>query len=359
MTDSRTHVVFVLPSFAGGGAEHVMLTIANNLDTTRFRPSFIVFDNSGAFVGRLAPHIPLYTVGSKRLSRGIISYWRLLKTLRPDVLFTTMAHLNFITLLVCRMLPPCRLIIREAITPDFFFARPQQGFIVKWAYKLLYPYASHITAPTTLALTQLEKLLGRQMPPSTHIMNPVDVSACAQGNTDAQHEASNIVRFVACGRLDYQKGFDRLIHALSAWQDNTNWHLDIYGDGPERETLENLIEQHHLKQHVSLKGFSNEARAAIGKADCFLLPSRFEGLPNVVLEALARGTPCISHQDAGGVLDIVTLAQPQALYIAQDMDEFLRAMARTAHKTNPSASLLVADLAPKTITALYERLFST
>lgn len=107
--------------------------------------------------------------------------------------------------------------------------------------------------------------------------------------------------FISAGRMTTVKRFDNLILAFEKFRKkNPDYKLHIYGDGPEKEKLQNLIKEHGLEDSVFLMGwkddpFSNEIGAA-----CFVLASITEGMPNVLIEAMARGIPCISTDSLPG-----------------------------------------------------------
>jgi glycosyltransferase involved in cell wall biosynthesis len=84
---------------------------------------------------------------------------------------------------------------------------------------------------------------------------------------------------------------------------------------------------------VILAGYVASPWRQIAAADAFLMPSRFEGLPNVVLEALACGTPAIVTRESGGIGEIAAQAPPESLTVADGMDEFIAAMAKVAPHT--------------------------
>jgi glycosyltransferase involved in cell wall biosynthesis len=112
---------------------------------------------------------------------------------------------------------------------------------------------------------------------------------------------------VAGGRLHERKGFDR---AIEAWQplavSHPDWQLHIYGSGPERETLEELIASSGLERHVVLKGYARDFRSILAGAEAFLMTSRAEGFPMVLVEAMSQGTPIVSMDCPRGPAEIVS-----------------------------------------------------
>lgn len=130
----------------------------------------------------------------------------------------------------------------------------------------------------------------------------------------------------AVGRLDRQKGFDVLVRAVA---DLPDLHLVLVGDGPERSVLEALVDEHGLRQRVTMTGWSSEASALMRTFDVLAVPSRWEGLPLVVLEAMLAGVPVVATP-VGGVTDAVSDEQTGLLVPVDDAGELTAALARLA-----------------------------
>ena len=193
--------------------------------------------------------------------------------------------------------------------------------------------------------------------------NPVDIDRIRGGvnvfwgpNGDEQ-----LVRFISCGRLVKQKGFDRLISQLAEFNIPYQWRLDIIGEGPERERLEILIEQMGLKHRVFLQGLILPPYGYFAGADCFLMPSRYEGLPNVVLEALACGTPVIATSESGGINEIANDCVNGAVKVVPDMTNFITEMTKIvpASKRDIAPSLVGECYQKETVSQFFEGLLGS
>ena len=111
---------------------------------------------------------------------------------------------------------------------------------------------------------------------------------------------NDVFRFISAGQLIRRKGIDLLIKACVALP-KSGWHLDIYGEGPERRSLEQLAARSGLADRITFHGMvSNDiVRKVLAAADCAVLPSRFDGWGMLVSEALAAGTPAICTDSCG------------------------------------------------------------
>jgi len=114
-------------------------------------------------------------------------------------------------------------------------------------------------------------------------------------------------RMISVGRLAPQKRFDRLIHAFAIISEkiNEDWQLDIFGDGPNREELQELIKHYHLEDRICLKGNTDNIEREYLTSDLFVLPSEFEGDPVVLVEAKRFGLPCIGYESCPGTNEAI------------------------------------------------------
>ena len=318
-----------MPSLTSGGAERVLITFMNGVDHSTHDPVFLSVSDDGELHYLIDPSIQRHCLNKKLSLWALPSLYFKLRALRPDIIVSTMAHMNFAVLLLKPFLPETVFIIREAITPSFLFKKyAPWDFLIKSLYKILYPTAQIILSPTQKIFDEFRDLLSMDSSRFTLIRNPVDEEKMRKDITlpPITDKRKKTVHFIACGRLTKQKGFDRLIQSLPALNMPYDWTLDILGEGDERENLEKLIKENALHDHVFLKGLVKEPYKAFATADCFLLPSRFEGLPNVVLESLACGTPVIATRESGGIDEIEKDAPARSIQIVDEMDNFMKAM---------------------------------
>lgn len=133
---------------------------------------------------------------------------------------------------------------------------------------------------------------------------------------------------VAVGRLDPQKGFDLLIQAFSRVAGRyPSWRLVILGEGAARAELTALIAARKLAARVSLPGFIAEPRAIMRQADLFVLSSRYEGMPNALIEAMSEGRACVSFDCPTGPGEVIQHSINGWLVPVGDVDALSTALA--------------------------------
>ncbi|MDP5238380.1 glycosyltransferase [Uliginosibacterium sp. 31-16] len=305
-------VLFVIPSLHGGGAERVMLTLLQHFDRARIRPVLAVVDmRNAAYRDAVPADVELIDLGCTRVLAALPKIIRLLWARRPDLLFSTLGHLNLALSLV-RSLFPCgvRHVARETMVVSEYlreFRRPRL-----WA--LLYRHAyRRVDRLVCQSFDMRDDLVGRfGFPPDKTrvIRNPLALAVirarCAEPlPAEFAARVAGRLRLVAAGRLVAQKGFDLLVAALAQCP-ALDVQLDILGEGPERAALQTQIDAAGQGERICLRGFQANPYAWFAAADGFVLSSRYEGFSNVVLEALASGTPVVALPCPGGVREALT-----------------------------------------------------
>lgn len=361
MTLSAAKIAFILPDFQAGGAERVVITIANHINRQKYKPVLIVLNERGPLRSLVAADVPVINISSSGFLQGLTSLVSAVRKEKVDMAFSTMAHMNIMLLIARFFLPNVPVLVREAVTPSYFSNNVFKSLVLKVSYYCLYPFAARIYSPTQLAFDEMPLILGSSKFKLQRIFNPVNKDVVC--HTIKKDFRSGIVKshqrlFVSAGRLVPQKGFDRLIEALRGWCDRDDWRLLIMGDGPDHDKLAKMISVYNLHQ-ISLMGFEPDPWQYMAVADAFLLPSRYEGLPNVVLESLALGVPVIASATAGGIAEIAGVCDAGAVSIAKDMEEFVNFMSGVQKKDDSEmrASLLPDCFSLSYVVGQYEKSF--
>lgn len=343
-------VAFVLPSFAGGGAERVILTLLGVIDRTRIQPFLIVLDAQGPLAALVPSDQSYIDLARPRLRQAVPALVRVLRRERPDAIVSTIGYLN-IALLALRpwLKGRPRVILREANRPSVSIVAAPCPMLMRFAYRRLYPRADVVLCNAQTTTQELADIIG--MPPKllVSLPNPIDSANLRAHAASPWRELGAGPRFIASGRLTHQKGFDRLIEMFAVLPADA--HLTILGQGPAEAALGQQAEALGLGARMRFGGFEPSPFARYAGADAFLLPSRWEGQANAALEALALGTPVIATPEAGGIAEVAATAPPGAVTIAEVGEPFIAALRAVMPDpvAAPRPRLLPAGYEPDTV----------
>jgi glycosyltransferase involved in cell wall biosynthesis len=305
----KTRVLFVIPTLRGGGAERVMVTLLKNLSRERFELLLAVVDMRDAvFEAELPKDVELVDLGCSRVRNAVPRIVALARARRPDVLFSTLGYLNLAIAMARPLLPRgMRLVAREtAVLSQGILDYPHPR-LVKALYRMFYGGLDRIVCQSEAMRDELGATFRVEKSKMVVINNPVDpshVRAAAEAPLAKTDWLAHPVRLVAVGRLGREKGFDLLLDALSLL-DRPDVGLAILGAGGRDAELRAQAERLGLNGRVHFAGYQANPFAWIARADAFVLSSRHEGFPNVVIEALACNRPVIATPAQGGTLEIL------------------------------------------------------
>ncbi len=334
---ARKAVAFVLPDLRGGGAQRVLLALAEALDQERFAARVLVVGGNDILFSEVSAGVVLEQGGARRLSDGLPWLVRRLRNLKPAVVISVMGYLNLALLALRPILPSeTRIIVREANAVAATVAALPALIPTRCLYRSLYPKADRIVSPTQIIADEIADFAPRAANRIVVLRNPVNIERLRTRAIQPKRHPGPGLRLVSAGRLTHQKGFDRLLTLLPHLPPHT--HVTILGEGPFRERLEAQAQVLGVADRFTLAGFSADVPAWIAGADAFLLPSRWEGLPNVVLESLAVGTPAIVSSEAN-MSELERAAPRGAVSIRSVGQAFVDAISAVAPSLQSAPSL--------------------
>ena len=297
--DGPISIAFCITELDPGGAERALVQLVTRLDRQHWEPVVYCLAGEGELVAELKSRsIPVACLGARGVgSLGVIPRLSsLLRKQRPAILQTYLYHANIVGRIAGRM---ARV---PHIVSGIRVAEQRSRFRLWLDRKTDRWVERHVCVSEAVAKFSLER--GR-LPTEKIVVihNGVDAeryrdATVADTTQFGVPAGAPIVLFV--GRLDQQKGPLDLIHAfrLLAARHN-NVHALFVGEGPLREEIEAAILESQLQHRVHLLGRRNDVPELMKAASCLALPSLWEGLPNVVLEAMAAGLPVIATQVEG------------------------------------------------------------
>jgi glycosyltransferase involved in cell wall biosynthesis len=313
---SRIRALFVLTDLHGGGAQRVMLDLLRHLPRDEFDLHLALVRGEGSLLQDIPDDVPWHALGARRVRGAFAPLLALIRRLRPDVILSTLYHLNQFLLLMRPLLPRgTRIVIREAITVSQSFRRRGRFGVRTLFLPWIYPTADRIVCQCDYMARDLAEHFRIPAGRMVTIYNPIDVKsvrASADGPANPFEHRGRGPHLVAVGRLDPQKGFDTLISSLPDLQlIEPEAQLWILGDDQSGEVQRDLSRQASaagLSERVHLVGYVDNPYPYLAHADLFVLSSRYEGLPNVLLEALALGCPVVALDRPGGTREVMELS---------------------------------------------------
>ena len=144
----KPKILFVLPSLEAGGAERVFITLLNGLDEKDYDRALLSIQSGGALENLVDPAISVFSLDQNLSPFSLPKLFFMIKKIQPDVVFSTMLHMNFAVLALKPFFPKIKFIVREAITPSYLFEKHKSwAFIIKALYKGLYPKITSCVEP--------------------------------------------------------------------------------------------------------------------------------------------------------------------------------------------------------------------
>jgi glycosyltransferase involved in cell wall biosynthesis len=324
MIPSRKKVLFLVPSFAAGvgGAERVIAILLRHLDHSRFECHLALVGEGRAFLEDVPREVTVHHLGVSRMRYCVPAIVKLSWKVKPDTILSTVIFLNVMLMLAKPFLPGRpRIVLREASLPSAFLTQVARNpRILKWMYCRLYPKADQIICLCDAAINDMVEYLGISRDKLVRIYNPVDVEMLRRLAEDAESPyADPGPHVMAMGRLQREKAYDVLLRAFSSvLKTFPQAKLTILGEGPLEAQLKKQAVELGIDRVVAFPGFQKNPWPYVKHADLFVLGSRFEGLPNALLEALALGAPVIATDCPGGVREIQKSAREIVLVPPED-----------------------------------------
>lgn len=332
---AKRKVFFITGKLGGGGAERVVVRLLTHLDRERFSPTLVLFEKEGAFLGDVPSDVKVLDCGRRKAGGRILWIGTLVKHFRrerPDVALSFMWFPNAVTI-ITRFLSRihCGVLVSERTT----ILGSHEGFLTEFfrrkSISRLYGAADRIVCNSEAMQRQLEGIFLHLGGRVVAISNPVDISDVRRRACEGEPREDmpgDLPWVVGMGRLSPEKGFDILVRAAGLAR--TPFRLLILGEGKEERALRDLVAHLGLSGRVVFAGFRKNPYAFLGKAAIFVLPSRYEGFPNALVEAMALGIPCVATRCPTGPEEILTeevngLLVPieDAMALAEGIDRLL------------------------------------
>lgn len=304
-------ILLIVDAIGQDGTGRFVTHLANGLSEKQcFDVTLLTLhDENGVFNRDIASRVKverLQLEGRIRFSLGMIT--RKIVELKPNICFVLYTQLVFLSILSPYLrFKGIRVYFRETIIPSMY--RNHLNVVHKYLIRKAYNMYDGIIAQSNDMASDLIDKWGCKKTKIKVINNLVSPEKIQETIKDLE-KPSDIIRaekpvYLSAGRLTHQKGYDIIINRLAELKPQIPFKYYILGDGEEKEKLEQLINENGLEKTVFLLGFKTNPYIYIKHADALILSSRYEGFPNIVLEAMTLGKPVFSNTCLGGINEII------------------------------------------------------
>lgn len=292
----KRKVLFFLPS-STGGAERMTITLAKMLPPDEFEVKFVIVHRSlGTIVNFIPPeyeviHIPVHNIWCAATLRMI----NVIRREKPDMVFCSLLYLNY-RLIVAARICGAKVIVRNNINFNEYVSNYKRTMVF-----LTYRWADKVIAQQEEMHDEIIEFTGLSTQKVITLHNPIDTDSIdvkAKEPSPYIH-AEKQLKYVWVARFSREKGHDLLIKALHlVRKKNSNAHLYLVGKfeqaGAFFQELTRLIDSLDLKDYVHLVGFDSNPYRWVKNGDVYVMPSRLEGLPNSLIDAMYLGKPVVA-----------------------------------------------------------------
>ncbi|MCL6444510.1 MAG: glycosyltransferase [Alicyclobacillus sp.] len=339
MSKERVSVVLFIPTLVGGGAERVAVNLVNHLDRTWLSPSILLLRREGPFLQEVRSDVTVDSLEIARMRNAVPGLWGYIRHKQPDVVVTHMTDANIIGAVVRKLSGSrTKLMLVEHSVWSFSasqLARPKR-LVMQALIPRVYPGANRIVCVSDGVASDLRANFPNIASKLEVIHNPVlDERIWSKMVQHVEHpwfEQKEAPIIVAVGRLIEAKDHRTLLRALSVLNRERNQRelpearLLILGEGPLRKQLEEFAVGLGVRAQTDFIGFQSNPYKYMYHSDAFVLSSKWEGLPTVLIEALATGVPVVSTDCPSGPREILRDGELGRLVQVGDADELAQAI---------------------------------
>lgn len=328
----RGPVALFVPSLRGGGAERAMLDVARGLAERGLPAHLVLVRAEGPYMELLPAAVRVVDLGARRALTSVLPLVRYLRSEAPSVMVATLPQASIVAFLASRLArADVRLVIRRAshFTMEYVNSGLKHRFVMLLE-KAILPIVDAVVVNSSGSAEDLRRRLGSTTVEEIH--NPIvwpEHAALGSVPVDEQwFDDPTLPVVLSVGRLVEAKDQAMLLRAFAQVVEARRARLVLLGEGPERTNLVEMTKRLNITRAVEFAGFRVNPFAYMSKASVCAVSSRYEGSPNVLIQAMACGTPVVSTDCPSGPREILQDGKLGALVPVGDANALAAAIIR-------------------------------
>ncbi len=359
-------IAVLLHDLRGGGAERVTLKLVKGMIDAGREVDLVLVSAKGEYIDHIPAGARVVDLKKSNVFKAVPALAGYLRRERPRALLASLTHIN-VAALIAKALAggKTRIAVTEhnQITQKIGVAKSFRQRVIYRITPFAYRWADDVIAVSKGVAADVEAFTGLGEGSVKCIYNPVyeqamlDAAALPVDHPWLQPGQPPVL--LAAGRLQRQKGFDVLLKAFQIVLRTNPCRLIIMGEGEDRPKLEALARELGVADDVSLAGFVQNPYAMMSRAKMFVLSSRWEGLPTVLVEAMACGAAIVSTDCPSGPDEILEGGRYGALVPVEDPEALALAITKTLGHPPESAQARAQDFSVGDAANAYLRLLET
>ena len=305
-------IALFLPSLYGGGAERVMLNLARGFIEKGLQVDLVLARFEGAYLNKVPSQVRVIDLDKSRMIKTIPDLVHYLRHEKPYAMLSAMGHTNVVAILAKRIANSSTKIIVTNHNPLTLSSKNANDMRIRTLpllMRLFYPMADSVIAVSNGVAIDLARNVGLPLNKITVINNPIVTPELIQKAKEPVNHPwflpGNPPVILGAGRLTKAKDFPTLIQAFALLRKNHLAKLIILGEGEKRKELTDLCIKLGISRDVDMPGFVDNPYKYMARSSLFVLSSAWEGFGNVLVEAMAVGTPVISTDCPCGPTEIL------------------------------------------------------
>lgn len=332
----KISIIFILPDLETGGAERIVTTIANHLPREKFEPKILLLRKEGGYLEILKDDVEIIDIKTPRIRHSLKPILKEIRKRKPDIVFSGFGEVNAYLSLFIKFFPKTKFIARETNVVSKHVTRKEIRFFYKF-----YNNYHRIICQSDDMQNDLVENFNIKKEKLVKINNPVDFEFIEEKlmvSKRPERFNNDFRNVVAIGNLSNRKGFDNLLKVFSHLK-NEKIHLHILGDGRDKELLYQMKSDLKL-ENVTFHGQQKNPYQFLKFVDLFILSSRYEGFPNVLLEAGACGTFSLANNCKGGITEIIQPKINGEISDIENHEEFAKKITEILKENHDSNAII-------------------